>query len=644
MKLVSRKVLMLAAALPTCGMAQAADPGLNTIIETAALIRQIDLTEIGYPAGLEFEQLSGEAVAFFPVGAREAIKGMVLRLDIVHGQTLDVAKHVKISVNDVIAHAEALPADHSRSTIELKLPPEAAQGGFVKIGLAYGGASSDNICFDERSSGDFVQFLPRSSLTLALNREALNTIDRVAQVMPPAKILKASGNAPITSALPFALRAAALYDAEYGFVTIGRPDEADGPKWTVTKLALGELEGESGAGAVAVSRAEKPGLTFDNEDPEIGLALAASRWRALTGATGAATDVALPPGRSAEAITFAQLGAPEMRQQVIGSSMFQFGFSADDFGAGKLPTNVELLVGAARSPNGRGVTVTAYLNGTLLGSRPLDEAEPVWMEFAIPSGLVGRENQMQILVQRQVEGGNCLFTPQGYPAQVLPQSRFTLGDAPKPSQDFFLMRQTFAGGVDLVVEPGTEVKSYLPWLIPIAGALLPDAANITMREDMSAAGGEKNPFLYVGKAAPPGADPDVRFDQGRMEIRDSAGETLFASAAMEETAVVQIVEIGDRAGIWLRPGTAPAPSPTRETPLLLDRGNLAFIDESGLIFATSTKRSELVDISYPDRTDITQVVAAYRPWIIGTVWLALTLLVVRSLQTVYHKNRRGKES
>ncbi|MGR3463595.1 cellulose biosynthesis cyclic di-GMP-binding regulatory protein BcsB [Limimaricola sp.] len=646
MRFTSLGALIVALAIPTCGLAQTASPQSGADSGPGDLFRRIDLAEIGYPSGLEFQQLSGNAVAFFPVGAREAIEGMTLRLDLVHGQTAEVTKHLKVLVNDVIAHAEALPAEETRGTIELALPPEAARNGFVKIGIAYAGASSDNICFDERSSGDFAQILPGSSLTLELNRAALDTIDRVAQVMPPAKTLEAGKGVPVERALPFALRAAALYDAEYGLVTAGRGGKGGDDGWSSVSFALDDTEGGDEAGSVALARSAKPGLVFGSEDPGLGLALAASRWRALALSEGGATNVAAPRNGSGESVTFAALGAPQLQQMVTGSSTFEVGFAADDFAAGRLPDGVELLIGAARSPNGHGVTVSAYLNGSLLGSRPLDDAEPVWMDFAIPAGLVGRENQMRILVQRQVEGGNCLFKPQGYPAQILPQSRFTLGEAPEAAGDFYLMRQAFSGGVDIVTAPDATVGEDMPWLLPIAGALLPDTADIALRETISAMpeGAEARPFLYIGRTAPAGAEAGLRFDQGRVEVRDGSGEMLYSGAAMEEAAVVQIVEIDERPGIWLRPGTGPAPRPTMEAPLLLDRGDLAFIDDRGVALVTSTRRGDLVDIAYPDRLDIMQVVAKYRPWIIGAAWLALTLVVVRFLQGVYRRSRRGKES
>ncbi|EYD72505.1 cellulose biosynthesis cyclic di-GMP-binding regulatory protein BcsB [Limimaricola hongkongensis] len=651
MSFTSLRALIVALAIPTCGLAQVAAPDAPDGDAAAGrLVRKIDLAEIGYPSGLEFQQLSGEAVAFFPVGARAAIEGMTLRLDLVHGQTLDVTRHLKLRVNDVIAHAEPLPADQTRGTITLELPPEAAQNGFVKIGIAYAGASSDNICFDERSSGDFAQILPGSSLTLALDRAALDTIDRVAQVMPPAKILEAGRGVDAARALPFALRAAALYDAEYGLVTAGRaeagPEAGTAPGWSSVTFALDDKATGAEAGSVTLAGTARPGLSFGSADPELGLALAASRWRALAQNGGGATTLAPPRDGAGETVSFATLGTPQLQQMVTGSSTFDFSFAADDFAAGRLPDGVELLVGAARSPNGRGVTVSAYLNGSLLGSRPLDDAEPVWMEFAIPDGLVGRENQMQILVQRQVEGGNCLFKPQGYPAQILPQSRFTLGEAPKAANDFYLMRQAFSGGVDIVTAPDAQLGDAMPWLLPIAGALLPDAADLTMRDTVTATPEEaaSRPFLYIGQTAPEGAEAGLRFDQGRVEVRDGTGDTLYAGAAMDAAAVVQIVEIGDRPGIWLRPGTGPAPRPTMDTPLLLDRGDLAFIDDRGVALVTSTRRGDLVDITYPDRRDIMQVIAQYRPWIIGAAWLALTLVVVRFLQGVYRRARRGKES
>ena len=76
--------------------------------------------------------------------------------------------------------------------------------------------------------------------------------------------------------------------------------------------------------------------------------------------------------------------------------------------------------------------------------------------------------------------------------------------------------------------------------------------------------------------------------------------------------------------------------------MMLDRGDLALIGQDGVILATATDRSPLVDVVYPDRTSLAQMLAKYRPWIVGAIWVLVTLLVLVVFQRVY-RARRGKD-
>ena len=118
---------------------------------------------------------------------------------------------------------------------------------------------------------------------------------------------------------------------------------------------------------------------------------------------------------------------------------------------------------------------------------------------------------------------------------------------------------------------------------------------------------------------------------------------MFAGAGLEALSFVQVVETEQGAGIWIRPGNGPAPEPSRSIPLQLDRGQLAILDQDGLVLSVARSRTDLLQIRYPDQTDLLQLLAKYRPWIVGAAWLALTLLLIRFLQGVYRKRRDGSE-
>ena len=606
-------------------------------VSPADLTRQISLADVGFLNGIEFRQLSGSTALYFPVGPREAVTSARLSLSFLHGQTLDVERHLTILLDDRIVHVEPIEDVGDTGEVTVEIPPEAIRNGVVKVGLEYSGANSEKICVDERASGDFISISPNSSLRTNLDVAMLDSPADVAMIMPRPKVVDASTAAGDLDRAGFVMQASAVYDGEYGLVSLAAT-ETGADVWSAGALQL-DADGSAGA-AISVTRDEagQPALLFAGRDALLGMHLLESDWRRLASETGMRTLTLGQPTRSMDATTFEALGViPEM-QLVSGSSSFRIPFASADFPNGRQPKSLDLLLSATRTPEGQGATVSVFLNDTLLGNRPVDEDGPVSINFSVPKGLVGRDNQLLVLVQRQTEGGNCLFAPQGYPVQILPESRFLLGDAPDAGHDFYLMRQLFGEGAALVLAPGTDAAAALPWLAVLGGALLPDNVRLDIAETVEAAA---QPFIYVGPDAPAGAKPAVRFDQGAVVIQDSDGSTLYEGDGIDDIGLVQIISANGEKGIWIRPGAGAAPEPGMDRPLILDRGNFAIIDDKGLVVAASSDRSDLVQVVYPNQVSMAQIFAKYRPWIIGAAWLLITALIIRFLLGLYRSRQAG---
>lgn len=197
--------------------------------------------------------------------------------------------------------------------------------------------------------------------------------------------------------------------------------------------------------------------------------------------------------------------------------------------------------------------------------------------------------------------------------------------------------QAFPNGAVLVLDPALDMprQALLDWVDAIAGSILPDDAPLVQATAMDPAQGA---FIFVSQGPPAGSDPRVRLDDGAIEIVDSAGTALFDAPALDRVGHVEIVTIDGVEVPWIRPGTGPAPTPTDRAPLILDHGDLALIDESGLLVANSGERLELAAITYGDRSSAAQILSAYRPWIIGGMWAVLTLLVLGFLK----RRHRGR--
>ena len=142
----------------------------------------------------------------------------------------------------------------------------------------------------------------------------------------------------------------------------------------------------------------------------------------------------------------------------------------------------------------------------------------------------------------------------------------------------------------------------------------------------------------VSEDPPPGSTPRVRFDRGRVAVSDHTGRTLLDLSGFTSGAVAQAVSAGDVAGLWIRPlasdGSLPAPSNLR-----LDRGDVAFLDHNGVALAMSTERDTLIKISYPDQVSWLTIAERFRAWIIGCVWLMVTIAFLLGLQRLLRRRR-----
>ncbi|MWD26395.1 hypothetical protein E0K89_002780 [Aquicoccus sp. SCR17] len=606
--------------------------------------RRISLSEIGFDRGLEFDRLSGRRVLYFPLAPAEAMGRASLHLALRYGETLRTARALTVRIGDRTERAVDLDGTGSEE-IAIELPAEALTGPFLKVELIYSGANSEQVCIDERASGDFLRVLPRSALVMGLDSDGLTSPLTVERLLPGRVSLLLPGEELAPPALAFALRAAARYDAEAGGLAL----HDTLPRRSAALWDRGVLAYERGSDEAPDLRVKPyrglPGLRFSGDNPQAALSLLASPYRDLARATQLDAPRLAPPAETPDTLTFAALGAPDLSARVTGAATLEFSFPIDAFPVGRAPGGLDLLVGATPSPAGGGVSVTVYLNDTFLGARPLPTGDPTWMRFDVPEGLLGRSNALRVLVQRPTEGGDCRFAPQGYPVTILPQSRFTLDRETGEPEDFFALRQAAGQGLSVVLD-GIDRATLEGWVLPVAGALLPEDAPVVVEDALSTgdAAGD-GPFLYLSRNAPPESDPLLRLDQGRVEIRDRSGRTLFDGAGLARLGAAQIVEIGGRRGVWLRPGDGPAPRLTRATPLALDRGDLALIDEAGVAVAVSTLRTDLVEVRYPDRTDLWQILARYRLWIVAAGWVLLTLVVLRALQGFYRRSRgRGEGS
>lgn len=601
------------------------------------MIRDMTLAELGFRNGVTFRQLSGTQTVYFPVPTGPEYDSMEFHLSVATGSTTPADRYVQISVAGRILATRGLSGDENSFALNIPIDAGDVQSGFVPIRFDYSGANTERVCFDERMSGDFLTVEPQSGLRLVVGPDQIATSDVFAALKPAPVVLGLPDNAGLAD-LAALTRASALLDAERGLVRFDTSPNS-GPDWTVARINIrATADGPVSDMTVATENA-LPELLVTGTDPQIGLAQLLSPWAGLAGEGRTVTSAANQPAVSGNRLPLAALGGDLSSRAVKGSEDFTVNFSASDIPPGKVVSDLVVTAVSGLDPEGNGATLSVALNEVLLGSRTLSAGEPQNLSFAVPAGLIGSENTLRFHVQRQPVAGACRYTMQGYPAQILPGSALVLADGGGEAQEFYELRQAAGQGVQLVIDRDLSLSSaeLAPWLAGVAGSILPDRAPVVPRADMAALQGDM-PFIVVSDIDPAGSEADVRLSEGRIEIRDTAGELLFDGDGLSRIGVVQMISVNGVAGLWLKPGKGPAPVWTEATPLRLDRGNLALLDERGLVLATSTQAGGLIEVSYPDATRLADILERYRVWIIGGLWLLITLFVLGVFQRLYRRH------
>jgi len=639
------KVICLTAALmsPVVLSAQEAQTTSDVAedkIMTETVSRKIALEDLGFGDGITFRQLSGSSMVYLPIPVGVPLREGGLQLDLRHGSTVKADRYLQVSIEGRPAVTQALEGASGFLRLQVPLRAEDVTDGFLALELSYSGAASDRVCVDDRASGDYLHIAGSSAFTVSFASSAIDTAAAYAALSPDDVRLAFSGEDTLAG-LAAAVRASALYGAENGGLKVGKADDNPGTLWTEGNIEI-ETTSFGAASEMALATGDGPPiLNLRGTDPQVGLWQLSSEWSGLTTGLPTITDFAEAGNMSSSAVPLSAFNADMNPKQLVSSEEYLIPFQSSDVPPGKSATGVSLMLAAAPDPEGRGVTASVFLNETLLGSRPLASGDPARLNFRIPDGLMGRDNLLRVMMQRQASGGECRFRPQGYPVQLLPGSVITLSDDGAGAGDFYSLRRDFGDGVQVVLDAdlGLSFEDALPWVAGVAGSMIPDRSTIVARGSVTALE-DTLPFFVVSNVNPGDGDPLITFDQGRIEVRDSQGVPVFAGDGLSRVGVVQIVKRGGATGLWLRPGDGPPPALSPERPLILDRGDLALIGEEGILVATSTDQGSLLEVSYPDRTSLSQILAKYRLWIVGGLWLLITLVVLVIFQRLY---RRGNK-
>lgn len=641
-----------------------AAPAVTARARPGNLTTSVTLGDIGFVNGLRFANLGGRREVFVPVPQGPAIAASELVLALDDASAHDAKRSLEILINDRVVAAIPLDGHQMGRTVRVPLADARPREGFIKLAFLYSGAATQDRCIDVRYVGDSLTIRPESSLEIEVDFPSVPDVGATAALMPRdvTVVLPRRPLTPqdIATALTLARSLTASgrrVTFHHGFDSIRESvKQAEARRWARGVILVGSLDeaaefleaplvAVAGAapafGTVAAGRVGGfPALVVSDVASVRASRLFASPSLSATRGIAAASvgETALPivPG---DRISLDRLGLAPAQVDVFGRADLSVTIASHALPAGTQATRLILDVMIAPDGAGEKAVVSTYVNERMLGSTVAAIGEPTRLDIALPEGLVGATANVRVVVQRRSAQGDCRFEPQGYPAQILASSVVVLTSATGLAHDFSDLVPRWANGVEVLMSRTALERPVVTagLVAQVLNVLSPETAPITVKFVSSGtAPAPGGPFLAVSDIAPSGITPRVRFDQGRVAVADRGGRILLDLGGFSAGAVAQIVASGAHSGLWIKPlardGSLPATAELR-----LDRGDVAFIDRSGIALAMSTERDTLVQVTYPDQVSWFSIAERFRPWIIGGLWLLATVVFLLVLQRLLRR-------
>lgn len=642
-----------------------AESGAALARPDASIRRDITIAELGFPEGAQFGSLGGSQTFFFPVPRAAHARSGSLSLAYDDAAPFDGRRSVLVTVGERTVASRALPVGHDRQVVDVPLQPGDLTGDFVKVVVRYSGVVTNDRCVDLRLANDRFSVLPETTLALNIPLDGLAEVPAAVALMPPkiavgiperklteqemgaaiavVRLFKERGHSvdvvPLAQLLaqPSATHAA----WQRGDVILASPSDL-GAAFPPDGASAG-----MSAKARIMNLADGPGLLLTGSDPQQVVNFLGSEWR--DAGTGSVIQVGATQARerTGDRLTFDQLGIVTPVADTPGEAVATVRLSAKDLPIGRWPTALDLDLGIGTDGSDVPAVANLFLNGRFLTGTRASKDGITHLHAVIPNGLLSLDNQLRVVVQRQPRAGDCTYQPASYPTQLLGSSAFELGKAQAPAHDFFALAPQARNQLTAFVRDDLRVadqRTVLALLGAAASELTrADTPVVVKRIQGDTISAPNSAFIAWGDFRFGDDAVPVRLDRGNVLVHTRSGAPLFNLNGARDTLVAQLVSLPDApSGLWLRSSGAGGSIPLPQA-IALDRGNVAFIGPAGVTMALSTEREKLVEVTYPDAPSWPELAARYRVWLLLTVWLAVTIVVLVALQRMYARRQRDRE-
>jgi hypothetical protein len=629
----------------------------------------VPFADVGFPNGFRLSNLGGRREVYIPVpqGVELSLAELVLAYDDVSAH--DARRSLEILVNDRSIASLALDGKSTGKTVRVPLASAVAREGFLKLAFLYSGAATQDRCIDVRYVGDSMTMRPESAVEFEIGITGAPNITATAALMPKDVAILLSNPAAPPADIAAALTLARSLSATGRHVTFYHGietmpelvDRDDKRRWTRGLVVVGAFNriADRLDAPVAIQASATASAAIDNTlaaariggvpvllvtDPasaRTGRLLNNPSLQALRDTPAASVGQVATPRGPLDRVTFDALGLVPAQAEVFGRADLAVSIPSRTLPSGTRPSRLVLELMVAPDGAGEKAVVSVFVNERLLSSAVAAIGEPTRLDFALPDGLVGSIANIRAVIQRRSSQGDCRFEPQGYPAEILGSSVVILSGAGSVARDFSDLATLWANGVEILVPQSTSTQplAVVAALADILNALSKETAPIAVKYVAgSAAPSPGAPFIAVSNVPPAGAEQRVRFDRGRVAITDRGGSTLLDIGGLATGAVAQIVTSNGQPGLWIKPLAADGALPVSPS-INLDRGDVAFLDKTGVALALSTERDTLLRVAYVEQGSWLGNLDRFRSWIVGAIWVFITFALMFALQKMYRRRQ-----
>ncbi len=639
--LLKWQALLLAclAALGATRAVAAVDERQGGAAPKVALVTTV--AELGYPDGFSFDDssLPDARIMIIPLPRDSLLDSAQLRLVYRASAELDPHATLRIFINDRPLREVALTPDDMRRELQLPIPAGMLTGGSLKVTVRGNVPTAYGQCVDGQPLSGVIHLYPESSL-ITYQEGPVFSLRDAWQALP----------AEVSVSLPAGPLDETLFRAALDWVVLLQRHHR---RVRITALPeVGQLviapEGEilaalahNGEGAAARQ------ALWSEEDANLGVVWSkgqqfiaatppyadaeqfAQRWQLLVAPARIASEPRLRAEERSGRMSLAALGLSTEPALLGRKLQWSATITPWRLPSGMRPQTAHLKVVLPRSEPEQDFRLYAYLNDILITAERLvgDGAEHT---LAIPFDKVLRSEVYNLrLVARDGGESDCSAPAHHYPIHVSPESHLTLLQETEPPSGFASLPGVFGAGFDLYLPRAylTEARQRLPLLGRVlAGfAVSPADYRLVMFESSVAPEPQRN-FIMAGEQPPAGATPAVRFEQGRVELIDHRGATLFDDTRLRHSSIIQLLHVAAVTGLWLHPGRLgelPAVDANR-----LGDNDVAIYERDHLLLTIDSRQEDLVRPHYPEAPRWYERLAAHRLVWLLVGWLLLTLGIV----------------